>query len=300
MGGAGGWSDAELAVAADWSLSNREIAERVGRSEMAVKQRRSIMRLRGKPVPEGLHGRHRAYAIYGCRCLVCVQGYQDRERAFRDRVNQVERDGLRRDGIDPSGPSRPWTDAELAIALDRSLTRGEAARRLGRTTAAVQWARRQHPGGTVHRHPWREWTSQDAAIALDRSLSVLEVAQRLGRSAAAVKTLRNRHDHPDTGIEYATEHRRRWTDAETAIAVDRSIPVEQAARTLGRTVNAVRTRRTVYNAGNKPVPDHQHGTRYAYEAYGCRCALCVAAVRQRGHTRHLPTRHPATEGTNSR
>ncbi|MEU9807588.1 hypothetical protein [Mycobacterium sp. NPDC050853] len=280
------WSAGELAVAADVSLSNAQVAARLGRSVAAVKQRRAVMRLRGKPVPEGLHGSTRAYQVYGCRCADCVQARRGAEQARYHARKQAEHTELARAGVD-TGARHRWTADELAVALDRSLPRREAAQRLGCTENAVKWARRQYLGGAVAaERPWREWSPEELAVALNASLSTAQAAQRLGRSVAAVKDIRHRYRRPDTSADHATEHGREWTAAEVAIAVDKSLPAAEAARRLGRTINAVRRRRVLHSADNKSVPDDLHGTLHAYQVYGCRCEPCQQALRLRERTRN--------------
>lgn len=276
----GAWSAGELAVAADVSLSNAQVAARLGRSVAAVKQRRAVMRLRGKPVPEGLHGGTRAYQVYGCRCTVCAHARNASERARHAACKQAERAELAHAGVD-TGARHRWTADELAVALDRSLPRREAARRLGCTEDAVKWARRQHRDGAATVRPWREWSGEEISVAMDMSLTVPQAAQQLGRSVAAVKDIRHRYSRPDTSADDATEHGREWTAAEIAVAVDRSLRAAEAARRLGRTVNAVRRRRVLHSADNKPAPDDLHGTLHAYQVYGCRCELCQQASRER-------------------
>lgn len=276
------WSADELAVAADASLSNAQVAQRVGRSVAAVKQRRAVMRLAGQPVPAGLHGSTRAYQTYGCRCAECVQArrlagqmrYWTQRQAERTELADTDRQARRQ-----------WTDEELAVVLDRSVPRREAARRVGRTENAVKWARRQYLDGAAEGRRWREWSGEELSIALDMSLSVPQAAQRLGRSVAAVKDVRHRYRRSDTSADHASEHGSQWTPAEIEVAVDRSLSAAEAARRLGRTVNAVRRRRVLHNAQNKAVPEHLHGTLHAYGVYGCRCELCKSASRNRSQRR---------------
>ncbi|WP_100460618.1 hypothetical protein [Mycobacteroides abscessus] len=182
---------------------------------------------------------------------------------------------------DAESVRRQWTDDELAVVLDRSVPRREAARRVGRTESAVKWARRQYLDGASAAHRWREWSPEELAVALDVALSTAQAAQQLGRSVAAVKDIRHRYSRPDTSADEATEHGREWTAAEITVAVDRSLSAAEAARRLGRTVNAVRRRRVLHKAENQTVPEGQHGTLHAYLVFGCRCEPCRQAQRER-------------------
>ncbi|WP_165803462.1 hypothetical protein [Mycobacteroides abscessus] len=281
--GSGVWSVDELAVAADVSLSHAQVATRVGRSVVAVKQRRAVMRLSGQPVPEGMHGTTRAYQVYGCRCGDCVQVRRVSGQVLYRELREAERAELSAAGVDVQ--VRPWSDDELAVVLDRSVPRREAARRVGRTESAVKWARRQYLDGASTEHRWREWSPEELAVALDVALSTAQAAQQLGRSVAAVKDIRHRYRRPDTSADEATEHGREWTADEIAVAVDRSLSAAEAAHRLGRTVNAVRRRRVLHKAHDQPVPDDLHGTLHAYGVYGCRCEPCRQAQRDRSSQR---------------
>lgn len=78
---------------------------------------------------------------------------------------------------------------------------------------------------------------------------------------------------------------RPWTDDELAVVLDRLLSRREAARRLGRTVNAVRRRRVLHKAQDQPVPDDLHGTLHAYGVYGCRCEPCQRAQRDRSSQR---------------
>ncbi|TDZ82018.1 hypothetical protein DE4585_02546 [Mycobacteroides salmoniphilum] len=87
-----------------------------------------------------------------------------------------------------------WTSEELAVALDVSLSRREAAARLGRTEAGVKWARLQYVAGkAVGRQKRARWTAEEIAVALDMSLTRAEAAAKLGRSVSSVKGVRISH-----------------------------------------------------------------------------------------------------------
>lgn len=295
------WTEAELAIALDRSLTRRQAAALLGRTESAVRRRRDLDRLRGTPVPQGRHGTAAAWALHKCRCSVCVEFGQAYSRRVQPRSATEHGGEINADagGLDAAGRRR-WTAAEIAVALDLSLTRAQAAKQLGRTEAAVQWARYSHgssctgPVGAeteassdgVPVWQWRHWSVEEIAVALDTSIPIREAARQLGRSMASVKTTRLYYRRNDSGADQAAAHGQQWTADEIAIAVDRSLSAANAAARLGRTVNAVRRRRTLHNADDQPTPEHLHGTLHAYTVYGCRCPRCQQAAREGASNRH--------------
>ncbi|CPW43614.1 Sigma-70, region 4 [Mycobacteroides abscessus subsp. bolletii] len=87
-----------------------------------------------------------------------------------------------------------WSDTDLAVALDRSLTMSEAAQQLGRTVGAVRSARALYSHGrTGESDRRRHWTENEIEVLLDASLSTAEVAQRLNRSVGTVYYARRRY-----------------------------------------------------------------------------------------------------------
>lgn len=290
------WTEAELAIALDRSLTRRQAAVLLGRTESAVRRQRDLDRLRDRPVPQGRHGTATAWALHECRCSVCVEfglAYSRRgqPRSATEHGGEIAADA---GGLD-APVRRRWTAAEIAVALDLSLTRAQAAQQLGRTEAAVQWARYSHGVGSteppteaasavnidgVPMWRWRHWSVEEIAVALDTSIPIREAARQLGRSMASVKTTRLYYRRNDSGADQAAAHGQQWTGDEIAIAVDRSLSAAEAATRLGRTVNAVRRRRALHNADDQPTPEHLHGTLHAYTVYGCRCLRCQQAARE--------------------
>ncbi|MDO3202135.1 helix-turn-helix domain-containing protein [Mycobacteroides abscessus] len=87
-----------------------------------------------------------------------------------------------------------WSDADLAVALDRSLTMSEAAQQLGRTVGAVRSARALYSHGRIGESDRRRrWTEDDIEVLLDASLSTAEVARQLNRSVGTVYYARRRY-----------------------------------------------------------------------------------------------------------
>lgn len=236
------WSDDDLAVLRDRSLTASQVAELLGRSVSAVEQARI---------------------------------------AYAENVSNPGRKRVR----------RPWSDAGLAVALDRSLTMSQAAKQLGRTVGAVHSARALYSHGrTGESGRRRRWTPADIEILLDTSLTTAEVARRLNRSVGTVHYARRRYGRKvpsdahgtllawrfhgctcescqefgrqfyartrdpreenararsyfrqaqATTIPTATRRGSRWTDEEIAIACDPSIRAVDAAKMLNRTASAI-------------------------------------------------------------
>lgn len=95
-----------------------------------------------------------------------------------------------------------WTPQEIAIALDRSISRAEAARRLGRSFRAIKRIRdlqRQKASGLIparesRAEPIRQrlWTEDEIAVLADESRTPTEIAAELGRSINSVTVARAR------------------------------------------------------------------------------------------------------------
>ncbi|EIU58789.1 hypothetical protein MM2B1231_0403 [Mycobacteroides abscessus subsp. bolletii 2B-1231] len=84
-----------------------------------------------------------------------------------------------------------WTPLEIAVALDRSISRVEAARRLGRSFRAIKHIRdlqHQKASGLIRAResraePIRQrlWTEDEIAVLTDESRTPTEIAAELGR-----------------------------------------------------------------------------------------------------------------------
>lgn len=164
------WTADELAVALDRSLSCAEAGKRLGRTRIQVEKARK--RYRGRDIEQLLAQK-------------------------RGRLAELER--VAETDIACYGS---WTPQEIAIALDRSISRTEAARRLGRSFRAIKRMRdlqRQKASGLI---PAREsraepiqqrlWTEDEIAVLTDESRTPTEIAAELGRSINSVTVARAR------------------------------------------------------------------------------------------------------------
>lgn len=140
-------------------------------------------------------GRHGAagYAV-GCRCSVCWQAQRLREHqigiAETERWEQVNLEAQARFSHPADLAVKgggPWTDADLAVAMDASLTPAQAAALVGRTASAVKNRRGQRRGGLGLR---RRWSPEEIAALADDSVTAAELARRLGRTKIAVHEAR--------------------------------------------------------------------------------------------------------------
>lgn len=115
------------------------------------------------------HGTTTGHNYHGCRCGECRRAKVEHVKAWRkanpDKVRAANRRSkaayreyhdsqnarYRAEYAELTKPFainswRPWSKAEVAIALDRSLTVVEAALAIGRTADAVTTARRNYRG----------------------------------------------------------------------------------------------------------------------------------------------------------
>lgn len=100
---------------------------------------------------------------------------------------------------------RRWSDEELAVALDPSLTCAQAALRLDRSMGSVHGARMMYPRGRVHElDRSRRWSAADIAVLTDPTLTVREIAQQLGRSVGSVYYARHRYTGKVTPEQHGT------------------------------------------------------------------------------------------------
>lgn len=95
---------------------------------------------------------------------------------------------------------RPWTDSELALLRDTSLSLTEVAGLTGRPLHGVE--NRAHRFGVRrYREVWvpppplsdrTQWTASELALVDDRSLSYAKIAELTGRSRIAVQVMAKR------------------------------------------------------------------------------------------------------------
>lgn len=164
------WTADELAVALDRSLSCAEAGARLGRTRLQVEKARK--RYRGRDIGQLL---------------------------AQKRSTAAERAQVAETDIACYGS---WTPQEIAIALDRSIPRAEAARRLGRSFRAIKHIRdlqRQKASGLIparescaERIQQRLWTEDEVAVLTDESRTPTEIAAELGRSINSVTVARAR------------------------------------------------------------------------------------------------------------
>lgn len=152
-----------------------------------------MMAHRNQPSDEvGSHGV--AGYMAGCRCSVCWQAQRVREHqigvaetARWEQIN-IEADARFANPVAfATNNGLPWTQADLAVAMDASLAPAAAAKLLGRTASAVKNIRSKHRGGLGVR---RRWSPQEIAALADDSVTAAELGRRLGRTKIAVQEAR--------------------------------------------------------------------------------------------------------------
>ncbi len=188
------------------------------------------------------------------------------------------------------------------MALDRSLTCAEAGKRLGRTRAQVEKARKRYRGRDIKQllaqkrgsavelaqvaqtdiACYGAWAPEEIAIALDRSISRIEAARQLGCTVRTVKRLRHLQRQKAFGLIPAFREsrgepirQRLWTEEEIAVLIDESRTPAEVAAELGRSVNSVSVARARWLGRLQGrVPEHLHGTYTGVSRYGCLCPRC--------------------------
>ncbi|TLH64295.1 hypothetical protein [Mycolicibacterium aubagnense] len=212
-------------MALDLSVPPKQAAQQLGRSEGTIRSMRAKERLRRLPVPDGQHGTQYAARTYGCRCEPCLEAARAHERAWaagrplEAKVRKAALTAVRHAGQQDQR-NEIWRARSAAVA---EITEPQAIR----------------AGEPI--------TDEDIEIACDMSMTVMEAALALGRTARAVGKIRsryrNRHDP-------AQQPRNRpWTDDELAIALDESIPLEEAVTRLDRSPQAIAAKRAIAAAG---------------------------------------------------
>lgn len=164
------WTADELAVALDRSLTCTEAGKRLGRTRVQVEKARK--RYRGRDIKQLLA----------------------QKRSGAAELAQIAQTDF--------GCYGSWTPEEIAIALDRSISRTEAARRLGRTFRAIKRIRNLQRQKSLGLTPAREsraepirqrlWTKEEIAILTDESRTPTEIAAELERSINSVTVARAR------------------------------------------------------------------------------------------------------------
>ncbi len=190
--------------------------------------------------------------------------------------------------------ARRWSDAELTVALDRSLPVSEVAERLGRTVGAVRSARAMYPHGRVKSVEGRKfrWSPQDIAVLLDESLTTVQVSQRLGRAMGAVYAARRRYGKDVPADKHGTMFAWRFHGCKCEPCLE--FGRQEYARTTDSVVSARRVRQLKDRHRDLTEPQAVHGRqRWSPEhiAIACNTDLAVVDVaRMLGRTAMAVTR----------
>lgn len=134
-----------------------------------------------------------------------------------------------------------WTDAEIAIAKDVSLSSEEVAQRLGRTIQSVKMFR--HNNG-INVGGRTSFSKEDVAVMKDRNLSNVEAAAKLGKPVTSIANWRYKHGLTNKRVIHG------WSDEEIALARDENLSNKEIAQRTGRTTKSVQKYRE--NNGIKP------------------------------------------------
>ncbi len=172
---------------------------------------------------------------------------------------------------------RRWSDDDLAVLRDRSLTSRQVADRLDRSLYAVEQARIAYAENVPNpgkRRARQSWSEAELAVALDRSLTMSQAAKQLGRTVGAVRSARALYSHGRPG---ESDRRRRWTPADIEVLLDESLSTAEIAHRLNRSLGTVYYARRRYG---RQVPADAHGTLLAWRFHGCACEPCQEFGRQ--------------------
>jgi 5-methylcytosine-specific restriction endonuclease McrA len=150
--------------------------------------------------------------------------------------------------------TRAWTEDELALLRDTSLTLMEVARRTGRPIHGVE--NRAYRAGISRREVPEVWTEAELTLLHDTTLTYQEISARTG--------------WPERSVEYKARQMgvlrgdtyRSWTEAELALIDDLSLSYADVVQRTGRSHESVRlkaNRRGAYRRTFWSVPGYQPG-----------------------------------------
>jgi hypothetical protein len=233
------------------------IANRLGRSEDAINARRALLGLPARR--QAAQWSALADALVREATLAGVPATELARRMHRS-VEQVR--GRRR-ALGLAAPSRraytPAEDAAIAQAWAAGAGIDDLARRLGRSRDALLLHARVL--GLHHPEPRRRWSGEEDCTLRDgyaEGLTCEAIARTLAARTPAAVAARARK------LGLAT-YARRWTDLDD-IRLSRALShrtIEQTARALGRTPEAIRRRAAALGIDvPPPSPGRRAGTRW--------------------------------------
>jgi hypothetical protein len=153
-------------------------------------------------------------------------------------------------------PRQPWTEAELDLLRDTSLSLAEVAERTGRGLSAVEHKavrlgadRSFRSGSGLKRGDDHPWTATEREILADVSLSLAQVAELVGRTEAACKRLASK-----LGIQ----RRAPWAAWEDALLEDITLKLVEVASLTGRKLGTVEARASLRGIVRGPLSGPRH------------------------------------------
>lgn len=269
------WTSDELTVALDVSLSRREAAARLGRTDAAVKWAR-LQYGAGKAVGRQKRARWTAeeIAIALDMSLTKVQAAEKLGRSVSSikGIRSSHKGSRRGETGEAAKKGQPWSAEELTVAADHSIEVRQAARRLGRTVAAVRRQRvlasvRSRPmpedaHGTANGHElwgcrcdgcvaaYRQWDKRRRQEMPDEFRANAAAGQARWKARNPGKVSRHRREQAENKVlltmPVAHQHKQPWRIEEIEVALDMSLTAVQAALRLGRTAHAVQNARTAF------------------------------------------------------
>lgn len=219
------WTDEEVAIVMDLTLTVKQKSEKLGRSEDAVAKKRTRLKRKAGDGWVRADG-HRNWESWEVD-LISDETISANELAAKlnrtvHAVNQkrfklieAERKRL---GIKRSG-SRNWTESELAVLGDRSISHAEVARITGRTYESVINKRRSVDAGRVNKE--YAWSQDELDLLVDAwdmgmdDLCKLFADKSRGSIKFQRQQLRNREGMPSQSRHLTNPH---WVGSRRLLA----------------------------------------------------------------------------------
>ena len=191
------WSSEEIELAMDDTISNEELAEVLERTIISVKIRRKLLRSMG---------------LYKSDIdLRTYHNYTNEEDEFIATHTPLEssrfigvslgsinyrRKKLAKEGKLELRSRKSFSDDEIEVLKDTSLSNAECARRLNRPESSISYKRNvlkklNQVGDIPRAHRSNDYTDEEIELLKDSNISTYECARRLGRTTAAIRTKRN-------------------------------------------------------------------------------------------------------------
>ena len=191
------WSLEEIELAMDDTISDEELAEVLERTVVSVRGRRKLLR------SMGLYKSDTDIRVY--------HSYTEEEDEFIATHTPLEsskfvgvsvgsinyrRRKLAKEGKLELRPKRNFSEEEIEVLKDTSLSNAECARRLNRPESSISYKRNalkklDQVGDVPRGHRNNDYTDEEIKLLKDPNVSSYECSRRLGRTTTAIRTKRS-------------------------------------------------------------------------------------------------------------